>query len=136
MSTETTGPDWGAVTEATLEAVEAARATLDEFARAWEAATPANEKETVTSDDVIEELALELFERSHEPPFSDDAQGLEEARAWARKIATDLLPTREEIARAIADGWNSVTTLNATAQSIGPTAAADAVLALLKGQEA
>ena len=46
------------------------------------------------------------------------------------------LPTRDEIATAIADGWNSVTTLNATAQSIGPSAAADAVLALLKGQDA
>ena len=46
------------------------------------------------------------------------------------------LPTRDEIARAIADGWNSVTTLNATAQSIGPSAAADAVLELLKGQDA
>ena len=45
------------------------------------------------------------------------------------------LPTRDEIATAIADGWNSVTTLNATAQSIGPSAAADAVLALLKGQD-
>lgn len=46
MSTETTGPDWGAVTEATLEAVEKARATLDELARVWDDATPANEKET------------------------------------------------------------------------------------------
>ena len=43
------------------------------------------------------------------------------------------LPTREEIAEAIAEGWNSVTTLDATAQSIGPTAAADAVLAILTG---
>lgn len=46
MSTGTTGPDWQALTEATREAVEKARAALDEFARAWEAATPANEKET------------------------------------------------------------------------------------------
>ena len=46
MSTETTGPDWGAVTEATLEAVEKARAALDEFARVWASVTPANEKET------------------------------------------------------------------------------------------
>lgn len=88
------------------------------------------------TDPRIEELAFQLFERSHEPPFSDDAQGLAEALEWARKIANDLLPPRDEIAKAIADGWNSVTTLNATAQSIGPTAAADAVLALLEGRDA
>ena len=61
-----------------------------------------------------------------------------EARAGALTGAGLLarsLPTRDEIATAIADGWNSVTTLNATAQSIGPSAAADAVLDLLKGQD-
>ena len=46
MSTETTGPDWGAVTEAAWEAVEKARAALDEFARVWNDATTANEKES------------------------------------------------------------------------------------------
>ena len=46
MSNETTGPDWQSLTEATREAVETARAALDEFARAWNAATTANEKET------------------------------------------------------------------------------------------
>ena len=46
MSTETTGPDWQPITEATREAVEKARAALDEFARVWEASTPATEKET------------------------------------------------------------------------------------------
>ena len=39
MSNETTGPDWQALTEATREAVEKARAALDELARVWNAAT-------------------------------------------------------------------------------------------------
>ena len=58
------------------------------------------------------------------------------AACWGQTSATaHPLPTRDEIAEAIADGWNSVTTLNVTAQSIGPSAATDAVLALLKGQD-
>ena len=84
----------------------------------------------MNNDDMIEELAFELFEKSHEPSFSDDAQGLEEARAWARKIATDLLPTRDEIAEAIYNVLNSK-----YGDFNYPTDAADAVLALLKGQD-
>ena len=81
----------------------------------------------MNNDDMIEKLAFELFEKSHEPSFSDDAQGLEEARAWARKIATDLLPTREEIADVIL--------AESLFGSRTPIAIADAVLALLKGQD-
>ena len=103
----------------------------------------------MNNDDMIEELALELFEKSHEPSFSDDAQGLEEARTWARKIATDLIPTREEIAMAIAayhwdresgdvEIWHDLTLgeREAVAENYLTWDSADAVLALLKGLEA
>ena len=60
----------------------------------------------------------------------------EEMEIWGYTLDAPprSLPTRDEIATAVADGWNSATTLNTTAQSIGPSAAADAVLALLKGE--
>lgn len=102
----------------------------------------------MNNDDMIEELAFELFEKSHEPSFSDDAQGLGEARAWARKIATDLFSAREEIAMAITayhwdrdsgdvEVWHDLTLgeREAVAENYLTWDAADAVLALLKGQE-
>ena len=68
------------------------------------------------------------------PVITTTSNGENNAVQWGWTPATaQPLPTREEIAEAIADGWNSVTTLDATAQSIGPTAAADAVLAILTG---
>lgn len=87
-------------------------------------------------DDIIEKSAqvLSTFTTCDGQPHATElhrrqANALADAGLLARH-----LPTREEIAKAIADGWNSVTTLNVTTQSIGPTAAADAVLTLLKEQ--
>lgn len=45
---------------------------------------------TATTEDAVESLAVELFERSHEPSFSDDERGMTEAREWARRIAAEL----------------------------------------------
>lgn len=71
------------------------------------------------------------------PVITTTSNGENNAVHWGWTPATARpLPTRGEIAEAIADGWNSVTTLNTTAQSIGPSAATDAVLDLLEGQEA
>lgn len=34
----------------------------------------------------VDSLALEMFERSHEPSFTDDARGMGEAREWACRV--------------------------------------------------
>lgn len=87
-------------------------------------------------EEKIEELAYELLERSHEPSFSDDTQGLAEALEWARKIANDLLPTRDEIADElsgwpiVANGYYQTSVATDEARDM-----ADVVLDLLKGQD-
>lgn len=40
--------------------------------------------------EAVEDLAVELFERSHEPPLPDDGRGMWEAREWAQRISRDL----------------------------------------------
>ena len=104
---------------------------------------------------LIEELREHQKKRPDEPHDVDPMWYHNQYEKWQRiddslrlilgaRLVEDVLneenetalPTRDEIAGAIADGWNSVTTLNATAQSIGPSAATDAVLSLLKGQDA
>lgn len=67
----------------------------DDIARTAQVTLAAARAETTAEDaeDAVEALAVELFERSHEPSFSDDKRGMDEAREWARRIARDLLAT-------------------------------------------
>lgn len=38
----------------------------------------------------VDSLALEMFERSHEPSFTDDARGMGEAREWASRVIDEV----------------------------------------------
>lgn len=38
----------------------------------------------------VNSLALEMFERSHEPSFTDDARGMGEAREWAQRVVDQV----------------------------------------------
>lgn len=58
--------------------------------------------------DETEELAFELFERSHEPSFPDDSQGMEEARDWARSILDRFAkPISAEHVEAAAEAFHN-----------------------------
>ena len=156
MSNETTGPDWQSLTEATLEAVEKARAALDEFARAWKHATgpqASDEKETVTSDDVIEQAARALCTLDHGNPdellwdcddcgrvttaefawteYVDQARDLDAAGLLARPLP-DRDNARREIAEALAtaSGWPGRGDKFLITDGL-----LDAVLALLEGAD-
>lgn len=57
----------------------------------------------------VDSLALEMFERSHEPSFTDDARGMGEAREWACRVIDSVRAAarREGQAEAWDEGYDA-----------------------------